>query len=363
MKRVWMCLGFVILLGVCPVQADVLEQVEQVTGAGQLEQLIPPELSGQGVWQGSQGDLWGALLGFFQKCVSGLLGPALGFFGSLTVLLLTAAVLERIKESLPAATGQPIFDFVVLVSVASYVFGHTGALLEQVRAHVGAVCDFMLSLLPVTGALWVAGGTPACGSVQGAGLMLVLDVFMAVSDRVLVPLVNVLFGLCVAGALLGGIPRVVRAVKKAFVTLCVFFMTLTLTLLGVQTSLAKSADSVALRSVKFAFSGFVPVIGSLVGESTRTVAAAVGFLKSSVGVFGVGVVLFMLCRPLVSIVLYKTALWAVSLLAQLCSCTRLGGFLEEVNELLGLLLALVLSVSVYFILALCLFCQTPAVSL
>ena len=363
MKKIWMFTLLLCLLGACPVQADVLEQVQQATGTGQLEQLIPPELSGQGIWESTQGDLLGGVLSFFKSCLSGVLGPALSFFGSLTVLLLTAAVLERIKESLPVSTGQPIFDYVVLVSVASFVFGHTGALLEQVRAHVGAVCDFMLSLLPVTGALWIAGGTPACGSVQGAGLMLVLDVFMAVSDRVLVPLVNVLFGLCVAGALLGGVPRVVRGVKKAFVTLCVFFMTLTLTLLGVQTSLAKSADSVALRSVKFVFSGFVPVIGSLVGESTRTVAAAVGFLKSTVGVFGVGVLLFLLCRPLVTIVLYKAALWAVSLLAQLCSCSRLGGFLEEVNELLGLLLALVLSVSVYFILALCLFCQTPAVSL
>ncbi len=363
MKRTLVLLAvmFLVLCPVCHGEGSAKESLEQISGADRLEELIPGELEGAELPGGEDPLQWQGFLSGWSQSLTEQLLQGMSFLPGLMAVIITAAVLEQMKNTLTDQKNAQIFDFVVLICLAGTVLQRLSGICENVADRIGSLSDFILSLLPVSGVLWAAGGTPGCAVVQGSSLMLAVDAFSFLCHRLLLPLVQCLFSLSVVSCLSPAVPRIAKTVKKAFVSGCVFLMTLLITLLSFQTHLAKSADGLAARSVKFAFSSFVPIVGSLLGESVRTVAAAVGYIKNVTGVFALGVILYLVVVPFALLVSTKLALWLASVLAHLCSCSQIAAFLEEINEGLSMLLALLLCVSVYFILAIALFCTTAPV--
>ncbi len=366
MKKVFVCL-LILLLGVIPAaraEGTAEELVGSVSGADRLEELVPEGLESESLPKGEDPDYFGKVLSYLSgRLLDGLFDGG-GFLCGLMALILTACVLEQIKHSLGESANAPIFEYVQLLCICGYVFSSLLPLVQSVGERVGELSNFMVSLLPVTGILWAAGGTPACGVVQSKGILMAVDAFSVLCYRLLLPLVYCLFALSLASALFPIVPGIHKTVKKAFVSSTVFFMTLLLSLLSFQTELSKSADGLAARSVKFAFSSFVPIVGNLVGESARTVGAAVSYLKNTTGIFAVTVILWLVAVPLVGLICAKLSLWAGGIFARLCSCGSVAAFLEEASEILSMLMASLLCVSVYFILSLAIFCRSaPALPL
>ena len=58
-------------------------------------------------------------------------------------------------------------------------------------------------------------------------------------------------------------------------------------LLGTQSSLARSADSLGMRWTKFALSSFVPVAGGALSEAWGAMSAGVRFLRGAGGIGGI----------------------------------------------------------------------------
>ena len=360
MKRV-LALFVLLLMLLCPLcygESGVKDHLEEISGADRLEELIPGEVEESLPRDWEDPLAWNGILGELGQALLRPFSEGLGFLSGLLAVIVTAAVLEQMKQSLTDPKHAPIYDFVVLACVAGTVLFRLEGVCQSVGERIDGLCNFVLSLLPVTGVLWAAGGTPGCAAVQGSSLMLAVDAFSFLSQRLLLPLVQFSFSFSLISCLSPVVPKLAKTVKKAFVSGCGFLMTLLIALLSFQTALAKSADSLVARSVKFAFSSFVPIVGGLLGESARTVGAAVSHIKNVTGIFGFFVILFLVALPLGLLISTKVFLWLGALFAQLCSCTQIAGFLEEINEGLSMLMALLLSVSVYFILAIALFCKT-----
>lgn len=361
MKKAWIFF-FALVLFLSPgvfASDSATENLGELSGADRLEEYLPEELEGESLPQGEDPSFVSSVLSYlWDRLWDGLFDGG-SFLLGLMALILTACVLERLKDSLGESDNAPIVTYVELLCICGYALSRLLPLVETVVERIGSLSDFMISLLPVTGVLWAAGGSPGSASVQGSGLMMAVDVFSVLNHRVLLPLVYCLFALSVDSALFPVVPGIHKTLKKAYISGTVFCMTLLITLLSFQTELSKSADGLAARSVKFAFSGFIPIVGNLLGESARTVGAAVSYLKNTTGIFAVTVILWVAAVPLAGLVCAKFSLWAASIFARLCSCSAVAGFLEEMGEILSMVMASLLCVGVYFILSMTLFCKSP----
>jgi len=125
-----------------------------------------------------------------------------------------------------------------------------------------------------------------------------------------------------------------------------------------QTVIASSADNYAYRSVRFASGVFIPVIGNMLGDASRTVLGSIGVIKSVVGAIGVTAVLSVVIPPLVLVLLYKFALLGCAILSRVLGCERESRFLYELNGIMNVLMALVIGVAVVLITAIAVFIRT-----
>ena len=131
-------------------------------------------------------------------------GEAGGKLAGLLGLLLLSAVLHAVGDLSEEAGSKALCDYVTLLAAAGVVYGILDGLFRAVGTALQALAAFMTGVLPVTGAVMTASGSPtAAGSA--AMFSLFLSVVGVLSSEVLFPFLKVSFALCFAGAMPGSV--------------------------------------------------------------------------------------------------------------------------------------------------------------
>jgi len=120
-----------------------------------------------------------------------------------------------------------------------------------------------------------------------------------------------------------------------------FFMMLLLAMLGSQTILGASKDTLAMRSAKFAAGSMIPVVGGSVAELLRSVSASVGYMRSAVGICGVLLLLLLMLPTLVELLLARATWQICSFFAEILGCDGEKRLLDEFASINGYLIAAV----------------------
>ena len=102
-------------------------------------------------------------------------------------------------------------------------------------------------------------------------------------------------------------------------------------------------------------SNIIPIVGGSVGETLRTVASSVGYIKSVCGIGAIIFIILLVLPILVTLLLTRTVFIISVAVADLLGCERESRALSELDSIYGTLVAVVCMVSVMFIFALTLF--------
>ena len=135
-------------------------------------------------------------------------------------------------------------------------------------------------------------------------------------------------------------------------------MTVLIASLSARTTLSAAADSTVARAARLVSVNIIPVVGGSVGDTLRTVATGVQYLKSVVGVFGIALVVLLLLPVLISLVMTRLAFLLSSGVADMLGCATEGRLLSELGGVYAIMIAVVSMSSVMFIFALTIFSKT-----
>lgn len=279
--------------------------------------------------------------------------------GLILGLLIICCVMHALRfdnnEALDTAAG-----FISVLALSGAVYSVLYNLFVFVIASMETVTLTMSSLLPIMATLYSYGGTVSAGSAAGSGLTVFLSVLSLICTKVILPLLQISFALALTGALPGSInlSGVTNLVKNTATVIMGFIFTLLSFLLYFQTTVAASADNFVARSVRFASGTFVPVIGGMLGDASRTVAASVSVIKGTVGTAGIVAVLSMVLPAVIITLLYKLMLLVCSVVAKSIGCDRESALLYDLGGILNLLLALVLGAGCVCIIGFAVFIKT-----
>lgn len=272
-------------------------------------------------------------------------------------LLLLSAVAEALRRTFRSDVLSRVISLGVSCAVFATVLGTLYGQLQKVSRFLTGLNTLVNALMPLMAALHVMGGNVAVAAVQNSSLLLFLSLCENVCNRTVIPMTGICLALTLVSVLSPGLSLkgLTKLIKDTYAKTLGFLMLLLSFVMSVQTVLRAAADSLTARAAKFLAGNLIPVVGGAVGDSLRTVASGVAFLKSTVGVGAMIVLLVMLLPVLVSLLLTRLSFRLSLAVSDLLGCEAESRFLGELTGIYGTLIAVVSICSVLLIYALTLF--------
>ena len=348
-------------------QEDMAAEVSEDFAA--LEDLLPEDIasllpdgffsddaeeSAKGVREASR---FSYFLGVVADIIGLHLGDALSLFASLLGLLLIGALFERVRLLFRSDMLRSAFSLAVSVAILACVISLQYRFLSDVMSFFDRLTLLVNGMIPLTAVLYAMGGNVMGAVVGNAGLMMFLNLcenFCTVALRSAVSICTAL-AVCSAFTPSFSFTGITNLVKRVYTFSLGFLMLLLSFSLSVQTALTSAADSVAMRGAKMLAGSAIPVVGGSVGETLKTVAGSVRFLKSTVGLGGIVLVCLLVLPTFLSVLLYRLSFIAAAACADFLGCGKESKLLSSLVTVYGYLLASVSICSVTFIFLLTLF--------
>ncbi len=356
-RRFTKLLIFLICLAMVPcITANALEKesLEQFAGTDRLWNSLPDQMDENALQELLEEKNSSSFAEKFWESILSLgsigLGSGIKLLARLCTLLLFAALFRALKDSFASSFVESAFDFLIPLCLALIVYSSLQECLALSKQTLESIHAFFLASIPVTTVLLTLSGSPGAAGTLASSIHFVITTVSTLIASFLTPLLNALFAFSfLDGILDGGVRGFLSFLKKTVKVLCVLFFTVTATTLSLQNALATAADSVAMRSVRFAAGTFIPVVGSLVGESSKTLAASFSAVKTECGVLCLLVLLYVLLRPILFIAVQKVFLGFASAFAEVLNETGIYGYLKSLSGVLDLFMALLISEGCYLV--------------
>ena len=268
------------------------------------------------------------------------------------VLLLSALL----NSAGAAAAGGEAVALSSAVSVTVTLFGAITPLFKLTSDTLSGIGLIMKGILPVMTGIYAMSGNITAASVNSTWLMLLLTFLETLTESLLMPLLCTCTGFIAVTTLsrFTGAPDmsgVSGELKKALTFLLAAAGTVFTTVMAHQTALAKSADSVALRSLKFASGNMIPVIGGALVEAADGYLAGVSLIRSASGTLAAAAVISYVLPALLKIAVLRAGLSAVAAGAEIMGRGKEAAVVREAGEVLGIAVALICTASVLSVIA------------
>lgn len=287
------------------------------------------------------------------KILDGFLPSMLPLFS----MLLVISAVEMSIEITPESGLRKPFRLLTTLASSVLLFGITERIMTGAAAYLDRICGVMNLLTPVMEGLYLAGGNLTQKAVTTEAVMLAVTLVGNFSGKLLAPLTNLLFTLsCMSGVCsdvkIGGFTG---GLRKIIMRLWQFGTLLFSFLLSVQTILAKSADSLAAKTARFAIGSFIPMAGGVIAEAFSTLKEGISVLKNAAGIGGIIVLLLIMVPGILPLILYKCALSIAETAAEMLNLGEMRGMIADIHGITDMLFAFVLYTSLMFMLVIIIF--------
>lgn len=276
----------------------------------------------------------------------------LGGLVSIIALLLICSMLSAYKSSLSPEVGSTLNTASALCICC--------AVLNPAIVTINSACDIivnasnlMLAFVPIAGALMVTSGQPFGSAAYCASVIAAGQGVAQISQRIVLPFLNMFLGLSVSGGLSPDIDLsgFTTFISKSFKWLLAFVMTVFTAVLGIKQVVTNSLDNVSGRTVRFALSSFVPVVGNALSEAYKTVSGSISLLKSGLGVFVIIAVAMSFLPILIKCLLWSLALKTGKATAEVFGLRQSAILLDGISSFFSIIIAVLLCVMAVFIIS------------
>lgn len=280
------------------------------------------------------------------------------YFAGICAIVLISAVFGAVNSSFSAYSD--VFSFAGVLFLVYFTLIPISSCIETISDSVSRLCAFMASFIPSMGAIYAAGGNTSAAAGNAAVCTCAVTVLQLIGSKFVIPGVKVCVCLASVGALcrkvdLGGVSSFI---KNCCMWLSGIVMTLFCGILSIQTMFETSADTLALKGVKFSAARLIPVAGGMVSESLKTVLSGVSFIRATSGACAAAFILYLVIPPICTLAVFKLICSIGSACARLCGLSVQCGYLDSLNGALNILLSVLLCCSASFIIMLAIFIKT-----
>lgn len=293
-------------------------------------------------------------VGFFFRAVgkvlSAVLPDAFRNFAFILGLLILASVMNTIGATVAGPSIRSVFSYISVVCVCGAVFKMTGELFAGLERFIGYLNGFITAIAPIMTALLYACGKVTTATVSGGMLTLVLAFLESLCGGFLFPVLQVCLAVSIGSAVCSSVDLSgMISILSRIVTFIMTFFSLLLTIvLAVQSVVARSADELAMKGVKFAVGGLVPIVGSAIGDALSTITGGLNAVRSVTGIAGAVTVVLIMLVPILYLSVNRLLLELSSVAAGFLMMEKESVFLRQMSGVVGFLLGATALVAAFF---------------
>ena len=268
----------------------------------------------------------------------------------LTALLVMTAAARSLAPQSGLTSG---FSLVSLLGCITIVYRTVYDSFAEVCGYLTGLNEFMAGYIPVYASVTAASGGIATGGGYYASALWVCEVIAFVADRVIMPFLSILLAVAFTAAINPDMrfSSAAESMKNAVRIILTGLMTAFSGLITIKSFAASAADNAAARAVRFGAASFIPIIGGSVSEAYSTVHAGLGIIRSGVGTLGAAVMIFMLIRPLVTLITIKLTLECARTIADISGLSEVSELLRSTSYAMSAAISTTLCFSMMFLIS------------
>lgn len=298
---------------------------------------------------------------YFIKLIFNYLRNSIGSVFSVSVPLFSLMILMTAVQILfqnGKNTGlQTAFITYSSLVTARMLYVHTHNVLSITQSGLDRLCKIMNLMTPVMETILISSGSFTQRTVSIQAITLFVTVAGNFTGYFLAPLTNLLFTLATVSSVCDevNLSHIIGSLRKFILRMIQLFTIFFSFMLGAQSILAKSADSLGMRTARFVLGSFIPVAGSTIAEALSTVREGISLIKSTAGIGGILMIILLILPDILHLAVYEFALNFTGTAAELLKLNKFSDLVNQIHGIIELLMAVVLFTSLMFILILILF--------
>lgn len=261
---------------------------------------------------------------------------------SVIAIILLSALIKGFSTSFNESTLMPVLSSSASVFVAVLLIVKISSCISNACSVIQLSAEFTVVFIPIFTFLVAASGHPLSAVGFNTFLFGLTQVLSGLAGTILMPVTNIFLGLGITAGIKPELhlSSITAFIKKNLVLILSFISTVFMTIVSIKSSVTANVDALGDKSLRFALSSFVPVIGSTISEGLASIKGYVSLMKSAAGIFSI-IAIFLLFLP----VLLELALWNVSLsVCGVCSDLfeeqSVGNIVKAVQDTLSLLIVI-----------------------
>ena len=302
---------------------------------------------------------------FFETVISFIhadLPKVLSSMSVLFIIIIISSIFNTMASGMESDALKNSYSLCSSLCISISLFRIVASMLESAVSYMKILCEVMNSFAPLLTVMHVLSGNISSAALGNASMLMFIALIENVLLRILLPIVSVCLCFSLVKALSGNIDigGLSKFIRNTFVTLTVFTMMIFTFVFSFQSTLTQSADSLSIKTAKFAIGSFIPIVGSTINDALRTVTSSIMLVKTSCGVIAVICVVLLTLPITVSFYLHKLSFDICASMASIIGCNKESGVIADASGICSFLLALVSCTAIFFILALTIFIKTSA---
>ena len=281
---------------------------------------------------------------------SGAKAPLKAGAGIIAIILISAALscVEIKSSAMTAAVYAAAAASAAIIAVPVSTVINT-----SVNALKG-IGVFMLSFIPVFAVIVASSGMAVTAASMSALMLAASETVTYISSFAVLPLMGGYLALSLSSAVSPLIKKsgIAETVKKLAFWIMAFISAVFVGILGIQTAVNSSADTLVSKTAKFIIGSSIPVAGGVLSEAMNTVTASMGLLKSSIGIYGALACAVTLLPLVIELLIWRAVLLISSSVSEIFSLGGIAGLLRAIDSMLSVLIGIILLVGAMFVISL-----------
>ena len=283
---------------------------------------------------------------------------------SILVLALLSSIIKSLENSFSSTTISKVTNYIVFITVVTLSLVSFKDILSICHITIENVTGLVNVIIPIIIALLVLMGLPITSTALNpifiggiAAINLVFKNFIFVS-------ISMAFAILVVNNLSDNIKlsRMSSFIKQINVVALGAVFTIYLGLVSIQGLYVTSFDKFTVKTAKYAIGNFIPVVGGFVSDSVDILLSSSQLIKNVFGGIGLVVLVGISIIPIIKIIgvilVYKVCAIAIEPIGE----DNIANFLNEVANLMMIILATIIAVSIMFFVTIAILTSISAVA-